>query len=152
MKKLFTLALLLLFPILSWSASNVMLLWDAPSGATVAGYNVYRATTMGGPYTKLNTAIVTATSYVDMNTPSSVVFYTVKSVNSTGIESNPTSELRVDLTQPPPPTNLRLGGITVVDLFVNGTKVASGPADVPLKYTIPRQTPARPYNLIVTGQ
>lgn len=45
---------------LTWTAATV------PSGgAAIAGYNVYRGTVSGGPYTRLNTAVVTATTYSD---------------------------------------------------------------------------------------
>jgi hypothetical protein len=57
--------------VLSWTAATV------PSGgAAVAGYNIYRGTTSGGPYTKINTALVSAVTYSDTfvlpNAPSSL--------------------------------------------------------------------------------
>ena len=46
---------------LSWTAAVV-----PPGGAAIAGYNIYRGTVSGGPYTKINTAaIVTGTTYSD---------------------------------------------------------------------------------------
>lgn len=50
---------------------NVNLSWTIPTvptgGAAIAGFNVYRATTTGGPYTKVNTTLLaaTATTYTD---------------------------------------------------------------------------------------
>lgn len=45
------------------------LTWIAPliptGGAAIAGYNVYRASTTGGPYTQINAALVTGTLYTD---------------------------------------------------------------------------------------
>jgi fibronectin type 3 domain-containing protein len=49
---------------------TVTLTWIAPTGSDVAvGYNVYRSTTTGGPYTKLNSTLVTALTYNDVFTP-----------------------------------------------------------------------------------
>lgn len=45
------------------------LTWTAPTipmgGAAVAGYNIYRGTASGGPYTKINSTLVTAVTYSD---------------------------------------------------------------------------------------
>jgi hypothetical protein len=51
---------------LSWTAATI------PSGgAAIAGYNVYRGTATGGPYTKLNVALVTGVAYADTFVPPS---------------------------------------------------------------------------------
>jgi hypothetical protein len=50
--------------VLTWTASVV------PAGGTaIAGYNVYRGSVSGGPYTKVNPALVTAVTYSDTFTP-----------------------------------------------------------------------------------
>ncbi len=149
MKFLFSALIILLLAVTASAAVNVDLRWDPPSAAP-AGYNVYRASAAGGPYTKMNGPIVTATSYVDANAPNAVVFYVVRSVNTLGIESVNGNELRLDLTAPAPPTNLRLNGITTVELFVNGSRVAQGPP--PIQYTIPRMSPPRAIPVRVTAQ
>jgi len=46
---------------------NVVLTWTA-STSTVSGYNVYRGNTTGGPYTKINTALVSGLTYTDQFT------------------------------------------------------------------------------------
>ena len=43
------------------------LTWTA-STSTVAGYNVYRSKVSGGPYTKVNAALVTSVTYTDQFT------------------------------------------------------------------------------------
>src|SRR5208282_4868051 len=48
---------------LSWQAST--LLTTAPSGDALAGYNVYRGTKSGGPYVKINAALLTTLTDVD---------------------------------------------------------------------------------------
>src|SRR6266478_4975164 len=45
---------------LTWTASVV-----PAGGAAVKGYNVYRGTVSGGPYTKINAVPVTGVTYVD---------------------------------------------------------------------------------------
>lgn len=64
---------------------TVTLAW-APS--TVAGYNVYRGTVSGGPYTKINTALDSAAKYVDTTVQSGqTYYYVVTAVSTAGVES-----------------------------------------------------------------
>jgi len=54
----------------------------------VAGYNVYRGTTSGGPYVKLNASLVPIFSYADSTVQSGqTYFYVVTAVDSNNIES-----------------------------------------------------------------
>jgi hypothetical protein len=65
----------------------VDLSWNA-STSVVVGYNVYRSTTSGGPYTKLNSALVPTTAYTDSSVQSGLTyFYVVTAVDSGGRES-----------------------------------------------------------------
>jgi hypothetical protein len=66
---------------------TVALSWN-PSASAVAGYNVYRSQTSGGPYTKLDSSIVTADSYTDSSVQAGLTYYyVVTSVTSAGVES-----------------------------------------------------------------
>lgn len=66
---------------------NVTLSWSA-STSPVAGYNVYRGTVSGGPYTKINPSLETATVYTDSTVQSSTTYYYVAtSVDSSSDES-----------------------------------------------------------------
>jgi fibronectin type 3 domain-containing protein len=66
---------------------SVALAWNA-STSTVAGYNVYRGTVSGGPYTKINSSLVAALDYTDSTVQSSTTYYYVTTaVDSSGIES-----------------------------------------------------------------
>ena len=66
---------------------TVTLTWMA-STSSLSGYNVYRGTVSGGPYTKINTALEAATSYVDNTVqPGTTYFYAVTSLDSSGLES-----------------------------------------------------------------
>ena len=69
------------------SSHSVTLNWS-PSTSTVAGYNIYRGTTSGGPYTKLNSSLNTSTSFTDANLLSSTTYYYVATaVDSSSNES-----------------------------------------------------------------
>lgn len=67
---------------------SVALSWNA-STSTVVGYNLYRGTQSGGPYsTKLNAALIANTNYTDSNVQSGATYYYVAtSVDSNNIES-----------------------------------------------------------------
>ena len=45
--------------------STVSLNWNDNNETDLAGYNVYRSTTSGGPYTKLNSSLVSTSNYND---------------------------------------------------------------------------------------
>ena len=66
---------------------SVALSWIA-STSTVAGYNVYRSTTSGSGYVKLNSSLVTGLTYTDSNVTSGTTYYYVTTaVDSSGNES-----------------------------------------------------------------
>jgi hypothetical protein len=74
---------------------SVTLTWTA-STSTVSGYNVYRSTVSGGPYTKLNSTLIAATTYVDSTVQASTTyFYVVTSVDSSNVESANSAEVSV---------------------------------------------------------
>jgi len=66
---------------------SVTLGW-APSSSLFAGFNVYRGSLSGGPYTKVNTALISATSFVDASVASGQTYhYVATEMDSTGAES-----------------------------------------------------------------
>ena len=66
----------------------VALSWNASTSQDVIGYNAYRSTTSGGPYTKLNSTLISSTSYIDQPVQSGYTYYYVTTaVNSQGQES-----------------------------------------------------------------
>ena len=72
---------------------SVTLTWTA-STSTVSGYNAYRSTVSGGPYTKLNSTPIAATTYVDSTVQAAqTYFYVVTSVDSSGVESADSTEV-----------------------------------------------------------
>ena len=58
---------------------------------TLAGYNVYRSAQPGGPYAKVNSALVFATSYADFTATPGTRFYYVYRVVNTSLEEGPNS-------------------------------------------------------------
>ena len=66
---------------------STSLSWTA-SASVVTGYNVYRSTASGGPYTKLNPNVDSNTSYSDTSVQAGLIYYyVVTSVDSSGGES-----------------------------------------------------------------
>jgi len=73
--------------------AQVNLAWQAPECSDVAGYNVLRATQPGGPYTKLNGALLTSVSFTDDSVEDmATYFYVVTSRDFAGNESAPGTE------------------------------------------------------------
>ncbi|HVJ09779.1 MAG TPA: choice-of-anchor D domain-containing protein [Acidisarcina sp.] len=82
----------------SGSSQHVVdLRWNAPKGslAQLAGYNIYRSS-YGDSFQLLNQAPNLQTTYVDSTIESGVAYsYIVKSVDLSGMESDPTNEATV---------------------------------------------------------
>jgi HYDIN/CFA65/VesB family protein len=65
----------------------VDLSWTASTSA-VAGYNIYRGTVSGGPYTRINASLEPATLYTDSAVQAGQTYYYVTTaVDSSGVES-----------------------------------------------------------------
>lgn len=72
---------------------SVKLSWTASSSTSISGYNIYRSTTAGGPYTKINSSLATGTAYNDTSAPAGkTVYYVSTSVDSSGQESSYSNE------------------------------------------------------------
>ncbi|MBE0434114.1 VCBS repeat-containing protein, partial [candidate division WOR-3 bacterium] len=75
-------------------SDHVHLNWDANSEPDIAGYNVYRSDNAGGPYTRLNDALITGTTYDDHTIPAGVTrYYCVTAQIKAGTESRLSSEV-----------------------------------------------------------
>lgn len=82
---------------------TVSLSWDASGSSGVAGYNVYRGSISGGPYSKLNPTIISSTSvltYTDSTVQvCQTYYYVATAVGTDGSESgysNPPTEVTVN--------------------------------------------------------
>ena len=73
---------------LSGTGIHVVDLSWQPSTSTVAGYNVYRGTVSGGPYTKVNSSLISGSAYVDSTVqPGQTYYYVATAVDSLNDES-----------------------------------------------------------------
>lgn len=71
------------------NAHYVSLNWNSSTSGSITGYNVYRAGTTGGPYTKLNSSLVVGTTYSDSSPVAGQTYYYVTTaVNSSNMESS----------------------------------------------------------------
>jgi hypothetical protein len=62
--------------------------WVASTSSNLAGYNVYRSTTSGGTYTKLNSSLVAGTTFTDATCQSGqTYYYAATAVDTSGNES-----------------------------------------------------------------
>jgi fibronectin type 3 domain-containing protein len=80
------------------SGYQVNLSWDAPTGASVSGYNVYRAVAGSSSYEQVNPTLDTETSYTDNTVSGGVTYdYYVESVDSSDVSSAPSSVLTISV-------------------------------------------------------
>jgi hypothetical protein len=102
-------------------AGGFLLSWDAATdcnGGPVLGYNLYRSTTPGGNYTKVNTVLISGTQYDDTSVSSTVArnsnssaasgptyYYVVTSVDAQGDESVYSQETSGGTQSADPPAN-----------------------------------------------
>jgi hypothetical protein len=76
---------------------TVSLNWS-PSTSQVNGYNVYRGSTSGGPYAKLNSSPDPSTAFTDSSVASAHTYYYVTTaVSSTGMESSYSNQVQVSV-------------------------------------------------------
>jgi len=105
---------------------GVLLSWNGATdcnGGPVSGYNLYRSTTPGGNYTKVNTSLITGIQYDDTSVSSTTAqyttssaasgttyYYVVTSVDAQGDESVHSQEASGGTQSANPPTSESSGG------------------------------------------
>jgi len=83
------------------SAHRANLSWTASTSGGVVGYNVYRSTTAGSQFQKINSALVAATTFVDTSLASGqTYFWVVTAVDGTGKESNFSTQVFATIPTP----------------------------------------------------
>ncbi|MBI3476071.1 MAG: choice-of-anchor D domain-containing protein [Acidobacteria bacterium] len=81
-------------------AHNVALTWNA-SQDVVIGYDVYRAATQGGSYTKINPVLDSSTSYTDSTVKSGTTYYyVVTAIDANDVESARSNEVQAVVPSP----------------------------------------------------
>lgn len=90
----------------------VNLAWTA-STDTVQGYNVLRGTVSGGPYTQVNTALITGITFTDSGPFDNLgpFFYVAESVNGSTVSVH-SNETPAVFLPPAPPTNLAVASVS----------------------------------------
>jgi fibronectin type 3 domain-containing protein len=149
--RFFLLLLVLLFVATGAFANTVKLAWDRNVEPDVTGYNVYRSTTAGSGYVKVNATVVAqpasgaVPTYTDQTPLNQKYFYVVRAVNQAGLESGNSNEVSANPLPPGSPTNLNIAGLTTASILVDGQEVATAVIGDPLQYTlvVQRQTPPR---------
>src|SRR5439155_23343143 len=72
---------------------SVSLQWAAGTEPDLAGYDVYRSTTGGGGYVRLESSPLATAAFTDTGVVNGVTyFYVVKAVDKSGNESGPSNE------------------------------------------------------------
>ena len=80
---------------------QVQLSWGASSSSGVTGYNVYRGSVSGGPYTKINLALIVGTTYSDSSVQAGkTYFYVTTALNGSGTESAYSNEVQATVPSP----------------------------------------------------
>jgi hypothetical protein len=81
-------------------AHSATLSWIA-STSSVAGYNIYRSSVSGGPYTKMNSSLITLLTYTDTAVLAGLTYYYVAtSVNASNVESSYSNEISATIPTP----------------------------------------------------
>lgn len=79
---------------------SVTLSWS-PSISSVAGYNVYRTSSSGGTYTKLNSSLISSNQYTDPTAMGGqTYYYAATSVSSAGQEGSFSAPISVTIPTP----------------------------------------------------
>lgn len=150
------------------SSSYVSLAWTASSGAT--GYNVYRATSQTGTYTKLTVTPVTTPSYRDSAVTSGATYWYTASAVGSGGESARSAAVSatvgstvptVAISVSPTSASLLKGGTRTFSASVTGTTntavtwsiqegSAGGTVTSAGLYTAPQTTGT--YHVVATSQ
>lgn len=80
---------------------SVSLSWAASSSTGIAGYNVYRSSTSGGPYTQLNSSLVATTSFTDTSVAAGGTYYYVTTaVNTSNDQSAYSNQAQATVPSP----------------------------------------------------
>lgn len=80
--------------------ASVTLSWNASTSSGVDGYNLYRGTVSGGPYTRLNSTLNTTMSATDTTVVAGTYYYVTTAVNAAGTESAYSNQVQAVVPSP----------------------------------------------------
>ena len=103
--------------------TTIILAWNTVIGA--ASYNIYRAATINGAYIKVNTSIVTGTSYTDTGLASSTTYYYYIRAVSGGIEGAKSEPSVMGKTMAAAPTGVSASAISASSINISWNPVSS---------------------------
>ena len=99
--------------------TEVALDWDDSLEPDLAGYNVYRSTSRGGPHTRVNLALVAGSEYTDTGLSRAVVYYyLLTAVDDGGNESGRSAEVSAITVSPTPIPGISAPGTLALVLGV----------------------------------
>jgi hypothetical protein len=80
---------------------TVSVTWNASTTSSLAGYNVYRGTVSGGPYSRITSTPTAALQFTDNAvTAGQTYFYVVTALSGNGVESVTSNEMKVMVPTP----------------------------------------------------
>jgi len=80
---------------------SVALGWNTSTSSGVVGYNIYRGTVSGGPYTRINSALDSTPYDTDSSVQAgSTYYYVVTAVESSGAESTYSNQAQAAIPAP----------------------------------------------------
>jgi len=81
------------------STHSVALTWSPVS--SISGYNIYRGTQLGGPYSRINSVLDVGTSFTDTAVQAGYTYYYVTTaVNASGVQSNYSNQVKAVIPNP----------------------------------------------------
>lgn len=88
------------------SGTSAILAWAANTALDIDGYAIDRASVASGPYTQVGTVSYRSTTYTDSGLTSGTYYYTVRTVDTKGQESLPSSSVSAAVTETSSPTTV----------------------------------------------
>jgi len=125
------------------NSSGVALTWNNSSDTEIQGYNVYRANSAAGPFTRVNSSLVTSGSYTDTGSSASVYMVRAIKLESTpsGTYFNPSQGAFANAT-----TGTESGPIPLQIVRANGALTITFPTVSGGNYSLESTTDFRSWN------
>lgn len=115
--------------------NSIALTWNAPASSGVAGYNVYRASAAGGPYSKINGSLVAATNFNDSTATTGTRYWYLVTAVASGVspELEGVGSAVVSGRVPPTPVSVSIpAGATNPANYLNSSTAGSATVRVNL--------------------